>query len=142
MIVLLSLAVLAMIVALYPIIMIAFNLTNRGSDPNANPGIQIFSLPALAISILAVGIIVGGGSLYKILELRGGGRSVAEVLGGRRLVPNSRDPAERRILNVVEEMALAAGTAVPPVYMLDQEPGINAFAAGSPIHVINPEVAT
>jgi Zn-dependent protease with chaperone function len=33
-------------------------------------------------------------------------------------------------MNVVEEMAIASGTAVPPVYLLEDEPGINAFAAG------------
>ncbi len=33
-------------------------------------------------------------------------------------------------MNVVEEMAIAAGTPVPPVYLLENEEGINAFAAG------------
>ena len=40
------------------------------------------------------------------------------------------DLEERRLLNVVEEMAIASGMPVPPVYLLDDEPGINAFAAG------------
>ena len=44
--------------------------------------------------------------------------------------PRRADPDERRILNVVEEMAIAAGTPVPPVYLLEKEDGINAFAAG------------
>jgi Zn-dependent protease with chaperone function len=52
------------------------------------------------------------------------------MLGGRRLLPNTTDLNERRLLNVVEEMAIASGTPVPPVYVMDQEPGINAFAAG------------
>ncbi|MBU1237987.1 MAG: M48 family metallopeptidase [Gammaproteobacteria bacterium] len=74
-------------------------------------------------------IVIGGGSAYKMSELSGGGRVVAEMLGGRLVPRNSADPAERRLLNVVEEMAIAAGTPVPPVYLLD-DASINAFAAG------------
>jgi Zn-dependent protease with chaperone function len=70
------------------------------------------------------------GSLYKIATLRSGGQAVGRLLGGRPLQPNTRDLKERRLLNVVEEMALASGMAVPTVYVLDQEKGINAFAAG------------
>lgn len=71
------------------------------------------------------------GSLVKIAQLRaGGGTSVAERLGGRRVYPNTNDPVERRLLNIVEEMALASGVPVPPVFMLSEEQGINAFAAG------------
>lgn len=75
-------------------------------------------------------LIIVGGTLFKVSQLRGGGgTSVAESLGGKRIYPNSSDNVERRVLNVVEEMALASGTPVPPVFMLE-EPGINAFAAG------------
>jgi Zn-dependent protease with chaperone function len=75
-------------------------------------------------------LVVLGGSLYQLAALRRGGPAVAEMLGGQRIAPNTRDPDERRVLNVVEEMALASGTAVPPVYLLGEEQGINAFAAG------------
>ncbi|MDK2776711.1 MAG: M48 family metallopeptidase [Pseudomonadota bacterium] len=77
----------------------------------------------------AVLVVVGGASLVKWLMLRGGGRRVAESLGGRLLQPNTRDFYERRLLNVVEEMAIASGMPVPPVYVLDDD-SINAFAAG------------
>lgn len=77
----------------------------------------------------AILVVVAFGSLYKILSLAGGGARVAELLQGRLLLPGSRELHEQRILNVVEEMAIASGTPVPPVYVLD-EPGINAFAAG------------
>ena len=70
------------------------------------------------------------GSLYKISELSSGGEGVALMLGGRAVDPQTTDLAERRLLNVVEEMALASGIPVPPVYIMDQERGINAFAAG------------
>ncbi len=76
-------------------------------------------------------VLIVGGSLFKMLELSAGGTAVAERLGGRRVYPNSEDPTERRVLNVVEEMALASGVPVPPVFLLGQERGINAFAAGS-----------
>ena len=55
---------------------------------------------------------------------------VAEQLGGRRLNPDSPVPLEQQLLNVVQEMAIASGTSTPPVYLMDNEPGINAFAAG------------
>jgi len=55
---------------------------------------------------------------------------VARLLGARPVAPNTRDLKERRLLNVVEEMSIASGMAVPSVYVLDDEQGINAFAAG------------
>jgi Zn-dependent protease with chaperone function len=73
--------------------------------------------------------IILGGSAYKVAALNGGGESVARLLGGQRIDPDTSDPEERRILNVVEEMAIASGTPVPSVFLLN-EPGINAFAAG------------
>ena len=73
-----------------------------------------------------IGISMG----FKWVSLRSGGRVVAESLGGRVLAPNTDDVLERRLLNVVEEIALASGVPVPPVYIMDNEQGINAFAAG------------
>ena len=87
--------------------------------------------PDLFVLVTAgVSFVIGGGSLYKTLQLSGGGEKLAEMLGGRRLPPDARDPLERKVLNIVEEMAIASGTPVPPVYLLDHETGINAFAAG------------
>ena len=85
---------------------------------------NMFIVVAVAITAL---ILLG--SIYKTLSLSGGGHTVAEMLGGRLIPRNSDDPAHRRLLNVVEEMAIASGIPVPPVYLLD-EMGINAFAAG------------
>jgi Zn-dependent protease with chaperone function len=85
-------------------------------------------LPTLAAGGALVVIIFG--SSYKIVQLRGGGTVLAERLGGRRIYPNTTDQTERRLLNVVEEMALASGVPVPPVFLLNEEQGINAFAAG------------
>ena len=66
----------------------------------------------------------------KPAALAKGGSAVAESLGGRLVNPNTTDPDERKLLNVVEEMAIASGVPVPQVYVLDDEQGINAFAAG------------
>ena len=73
--------------------------------------------------------VIISGSLIKWLSLQGGGKVVASSLGGRLLIPNSKDFYERRLLNVVEEMAIASGMPVPPVYVLPDS-SINAFAAG------------
>jgi Zn-dependent protease with chaperone function len=75
-------------------------------------------------------VLIAGGSLFKIAQLAGGGSVVAERLGGRRIFPNTTDPVEHRLLNVVEEMALASGVPVPAVFLLAEEQGLNAFAAG------------
>ncbi len=75
-------------------------------------------------------LVVGLGSLFKISELSRGGSVVASMLGGRLVNPASTDPLERKLLNVVEEMAIASGVPVPQVYVLPNEQGINAFAAG------------
>jgi Zn-dependent protease with chaperone function len=75
-------------------------------------------------------LIVLCGSLYKIYSLGRGGAVVAEMLGGRLVDPETTDADERKLLNVVEEMAIASGISIPLVYVLDEEEGINAFAAG------------
>lgn len=79
---------------------------------------------------LAIGATIFLVVLFKWVQLSTGGKAVAESMGAMRIVPQSLDDAERRCLNVVEEMALAANMPVPPVYVLNGERGINAFAAG------------
>jgi Zn-dependent protease with chaperone function len=85
--------------------------------------------------LLWTAIIVGGviliGSLTKLSQLSAGGKVVAQSLGGRRVEPSSGDFLENRLVNVVEEMAIASGVPVPEVWVMDEEPGINAFAAGT-----------
>jgi Zn-dependent protease with chaperone function/uncharacterized tellurite resistance protein B-like protein len=84
-------------------------------------------LLGVAIGTLAV---IGIGSAFKTMELAQGGSAVSSMMGGRLLNPNTTDLDERKLLNVVEEMALASGVPVPQVYVMDNEEGINAFAAG------------
>ena len=88
-----------------------------------------WSLELFIMVALGTILVVGLASLIRIAFLSGGGKVVAESLGGKRLQPNTANPLEIRILNLVEEMAIASGTPVPPVYLLEED-GINAFAAG------------
>ena len=89
-----------------------------------------FNLDRLVFFAGGTLLIVLMGSLYKMWRLSDGGHSIADMLGGRPIDTNTSDPSERRVLNVVEEMAIAAGVPVPTVYLLEEE-GINAFAAGT-----------
>ena len=117
-----SLAVLCTFVALYGL---ASFLLSR--DPYTE---KIVWDLGLAFKVgLGTLLVVGLGSLYKIGMLSGGGKVVAESLGGTLLCPNTKDLTEKRVLNVVEEMAIASGCPVPPVYMMEEK-AINAFAAG------------
>ncbi len=80
-------------------------------------------------SIVVIGTI-GISSLVRTVSLSAGGSKVAEQLGGTRVGADTTDPLRRRLRNVVEEMAIASGVPVPQIYVLEREPGINAFAAG------------
>jgi Zn-dependent protease with chaperone function len=95
-----------------------------------NPGIPLDDVTLPLGASAGTLALIGCGSLFKIAQLRGGGTTVAENLGGYRVPQNTTDPVERRLVNVVEEMAIAAGMPVPPIYLLKNEEAINAFAAG------------
>jgi Zn-dependent protease with chaperone function len=76
-------------------------------------------------------VVIGLTSFFRALYLRhGGGGKIAQALGGVVVPENTTDPRLRRLRNVVEEMAIASGMPVPEVYVLPNEDGINAFAAG------------
>ena len=126
-------AFVATVVLVYMLV-IAVALGGQHDDSQAAGGLlgrTSWWQPDLFVLVTSgVTFVIGGGSLYKTAQLSGGGEKLAEMLGGRRLPPDARDPLERKVLNIVEEMAIASGTAVPPVYLLDGESGINAFAAG------------
>jgi Zn-dependent protease with chaperone function len=69
-------------------------------------------------------------SAYRLWQLRAGGHVVAELLGARYIDPEKCNPTERRLLNVVEEMAIASGVSVPPLYVLLHEQAVNGLVAG------------
>jgi len=109
-----GLAVIGIVLAVDLAVLVVF-----GSDP---------ALLAMS-TLLALGVI-GIGSLYRMASLRGGGESVAQQMGGVPVPEDATDLHLRRLRNVVEEMSIASGVPVPKVYVMEHEPGINAFAAG------------
>ncbi|MFY0991455.1 M48 family metallopeptidase [Halomonas sp. C05BenzN] len=128
---LLLLSVVALIVVASLVVALAVVVLDgqAGGDPLA----RALSPRLLGGVAAAVILVVAVGSLGRHLQLRAGGSAVAEALGGRPLNLQTRDANERRLLNVVEEMAIAAGMPVPSVYLLE-DPAINAFAAGHDAH--------
>jgi Zn-dependent protease with chaperone function len=127
------LAVVAIVVAIYFVVLIALGFVGGDAhhpgvvNPYANSPWQpeLFAIVAgITIGVIALA------SVYKTTQLASGGETVALMMGGRLIDPQTRDLNERRLLNVVEEVALASGTPVPPVYVMENEPSINAFAAG------------
>ena len=87
------------------------------------PGVAVFC----TLTVLGV---IGLSSLFKAIQLREGGGVVARSLGGTRIARDTSDFKRKRLLNVVEEMAIASGVPMPEVYVLEQESSINALAAG------------
>ena len=130
--VLFGLGVFALIFSIDAILLLGLGFSDSpGGLDGANWGkILATYFPALALVAAFLGFVIGSASLYRLSQLsNGGGASVAESLGGTLLQSETRDPVERKILNIVEEMAIASGMPVPRVYLMDEE-GINAFAAG------------
>jgi Zn-dependent protease with chaperone function len=133
-----SLAIVCIIAALY--LATLFILSGMGDKkPQArNFDAYSYSEPSLKWWQPEIFIAVSGGTLFLIFlgwafkrrELSGGGSAVAAMLGGVPVPPQTRDPSERKLLNVVEEMAIASGTPVPQVFLLPESDSINAFAAG------------
>src|SRR6185369_9447128 len=127
-------AVALMVLAIYLAVILIFTGAeahhHRYTFDESRP-ITSFWNPAIFLGVTAVTlVIIGIGSLYKTMALSAGGSAVSEMMGGRLVSSNTKDPDERKLLNVVEEMAIASGIAVPQVYVIDEEHGINAFAAG------------
>jgi len=122
-------AVLAVLVAVNLVVLAVLGVFDAGQA--AAGGSWLTRHPvAVTITTLVVLAITGITSLYKSIRLGAGGGVVARELGGMRVQADTTDPDERRLLNIVEEMAIAAGLPVPAVYVLGEEQGINAFAAG------------
>lgn len=72
-------------------------------------------------------LIVFGGAWVELGRLRDGGAALARRLGARAL--DVAQPAQRRLRDIAEEVAIGAGVPVPALYVLDDE-SINALAAG------------
>jgi Zn-dependent protease with chaperone function len=129
--VLFALALVAIVVAVYLAAVLAFGLAGGGPEGLSVYGAGLWRPDLFLWTSVGVALIVGVSSLYKTAALSsGGGSSVATLLGGRAVDARPSDPGEQRLRNVVEEMAIASGTPVPELYVLDGEDRVNAFAAG------------
>lgn len=99
-----------------------------------DPFDQNTAISYVLLCFAGVVLIVAISSMIRLSDLSSnGGRGVAESIGGKLISSNTIDAKHRRLLNVVEEMAIASGIPVPPVYVMQEERGINAFAAGMSI---------
>lgn len=124
------LALLSLIVMTNLLVMGVFGFLNSEQLQSGDSLLEQMDWQTFTTVSVGVGILVLVGSLYKIMVLSTGGKVVAQALGGQLIPQNTHDPKQRKLLNVVEEMAIASGTPPPPVYLLTKEAGINAFAAG------------
>jgi len=120
-----AIAVAAIVFAVDVVALIAFGAVQHHRDGVGLPPAALLfwvSVPVLAL--------IGLSTLYKISTLRSGGGAVARQFGATQIEEGTRDFAHRRLRNVIEEIAIASGVPVPEIYVLQDEPGINAFAAG------------
>lgn len=129
------LAVAAIVIALDVVFLLVKHFTVSEYSQSTGTTVDIRSwieADAGSLILVSLGIIafIGLASLYRIMTLRGGGSKVATALGGTHVDTSHPDRRVRRLVNIVEEMAIASGLPVPQVYVLEQESGINAFAAG------------
>jgi Zn-dependent protease with chaperone function len=86
-------------------------------------------LPLLGIAVAAVAVI-GLCSAYRVASLAGGGAAVAREMNAVEVPADTTNPQWQRLRNVIEEVAIASGVPVPEIYVMQDESGINAFAAG------------
>ena len=106
-----------------------FVIVPQAQDHGAK-GAEIWWNPQIFMEITgAVCLIIFLGAGVQRLRLGGTGKSVAEALGGQPLQGATENADEQKLRDVVDEMAIASGMPVPPIYIL-QEDAINAFAAG------------
>jgi Zn-dependent protease with chaperone function len=124
------LAVAVVVVALDTVVFTLLSMYQDGERFVSPPEFAVLYPKAAIVTTLLILAVIAGASLYRSIQLRGGGGVVARSLGGVRIDRNTVDPKLKRLHNVVEEMAIASGVPMPEVYVLEQEGGINALAAG------------
>lgn len=123
-------AVLTIVVAVDAVVVVLIAMFANGAEQRFAPLQASDHLNAIAVTSVVVLAVIAIASAYKTRGLSAGGGAVAKSMGGVRVSPTTTDPQHKRLLNIVEEMAIASGLPVPEVYVLEHEDGINAFAAG------------
>lgn len=81
------------------------------------------------IGIMWLAILLG--CFMRMLDVRAGGAVLARRFGAVHASDRSRHAHEKRLLNVVAEMSIAASCPQPDVFVLRNESGINAFVVGA-----------
>ena len=126
---LLGLFILAILLIVFTLNLAVFFAGNASGFLQLNPTEYMTSKPFMLVCIGAL-IVILAGSLFRAMQVNGGGKSIASLVKGRKVMPDTKDLKERQLLNVVEEMSIASGTPIPEVYIMDNEQGLNAFVAG------------
>ncbi len=125
-----ALAVVLLVVLTNLFLMTAMAIAGGELDSVVESLIQQFSWLQFFVIGSAVAVVILLGSLFRSWTMGRGGKAVAEMMGGTLISSSSREPEHRRLLNIVEEISIASGTQTPLLYVMQDEPGINAFAAG------------
>jgi hypothetical protein len=112
-----ALAVVTLIIMTNLLVMVVFGYINSEQLRDGETLIQQMDWQTFVAVGAGVGVVVLVGSLYKIMALSGGGKAVAESLGGQLIPQDTEDLNRRKLLNVVEEMAIASGTPAPQPYI-------------------------
>ena len=118
--ILFALAVFAIVAAVDLVVLVALGGSGEGE----------ISVGALIFASIVTLAIIGCASVFRTASLRTGGAAVAHQFGGTPVAEDTTDFNLRRLRNVVEEIAIASGVPVPQIFVLEEESGINAFAAG------------
>jgi Zn-dependent protease with chaperone function len=121
-----ALAVIAIVLAVSLCLYLAALWKSGGHYPLS----EWLGSPVMLWSVLVTLAIIMVGSLHKVWQLRDGGSALANLLGAREILPDTSTSTDRRLRNVVEEMAIAAGIPAPRTYVLENEKAINALVAG------------
>ncbi len=130
-VVLFALAVVAVVVAVDVVVVLALGLGRQQADYGRDVGNTLaLDWPTIGMVSLAVLVLIALASMYRMASLRGGGASVARGMGATPVDADTANPAWRRLRNVIEEIAIASSVPVPDIFVMENEPGINAFAAG------------
>lgn len=129
-VVLFALAIISLVIMTNLLVMFVLSYFHRHTNISDQRFLDHVDWHLFFVVGIGVIVVILAGSAYKLMQLSAGGKIVAESLGGRLISQNTTDPIHRKVLNVVEEMAIASATPVPSVYVLEEEAGINAFAAG------------
>ncbi|MCH2183389.1 MAG: M48 family metallopeptidase [Mariniblastus sp.] len=131
-VILFGMAIIGVMVSVYVVValsVVGVNTQTQDKQEQIDPVGVLTDWRVIALVGGGTLLVIAGASTYRVVSLSGGGQVVASTLGGRPLSHSTQDPDEQRVLNVVEEMAIASGIPVPPVFLLEEK-GINAFAAG------------